>query len=145
VNILNLGCGSDILYDAWNVDRAPLPGVNEVVDLDTSPWPWSDASYSVVRAKDVFEHVADPILFMTQCHRVLASSGLLWIRTPHWSSVDAFTDPTHRRFPTEHTFDYWIRDTLLYRLHNAAYGGVSFTSAGLRADNGSMIVELIKS
>jgi len=44
---------------------------------------------------------------------------------------NAFTDPTHRRFPTEHTFDYWIPGTVLFDEHNPAYGGVAFAKVSM--------------
>jgi len=135
---LNLGAGS-VIRDGWvNVDIAPLPGVDVVWDLDVAPWPWPDGAAERIEAKDVFEHVDDPILFMTECWRVLAPAGTLRIRTPYWRSRDAFTDPTHKRFPTEHTFDYWIPGTELYRANNRAYGAVCFQRVSSRLDGGSM-------
>jgi len=143
---LNLGCGSRPMPEHVNVDRVLLPGVNQVWDLDRTPWPWQDGIAEGIYARDVFEHVADAVAFMTECHRVLAAQGLLWIRTPNvaLSLGDAFTDPTHRRFPTWQTFDYWIPGTLLYKAHNAAYGGVSFDVEDRRPDDGSMVVVLRK-
>jgi predicted SAM-dependent methyltransferase len=135
---LNLGCGSIILPDYVNVDIAPVPGADVVHDLDVRPWPWEADTVEQIVAKDVFEHVESAVIFMAECHRVLVPGGLLHLRTPHYKSRDAFTDPTHRRFPTEHTFDYWIQGTVLHGLHNAAYGGVSFRLAGYRLELGSM-------
>ena len=124
-----------------------LPGVDVVHDLDVAPWPWETAEVERIDAKDVFEHVMDPITFMVEAHRVLIPGGLLHIRTPYFKSKDAFTDPTHRRFPTEFTFDYWISGTVLFGLHNAAYGGVSFIKhpSGIYLDaQGSLDVSLVK-
>jgi predicted SAM-dependent methyltransferase len=149
--ILNLGCGSVLMPGAVNVDVADVPGVDFVWDLDDAPWPFLEAydepQVSEIFAKDVFEHVANPITFMSECHRVLAPGGVLHIRTPYFRSIDAFTDPTHRRFPTEYTFDYWVRGTVLHGLHNAAYGGVSFEleeHVRLDTDGGSLLVDLRK-
>ena len=144
---LNLGCGRARIDGYVNVDVANLPEVDVVHDLDVGPWPIETASAERIDAKDVFEHVANPIVFMTEAHRVLEPGGVLHIRTPHYRSRDAFTDPTHRRFPTEHTFDYWIRGTVLYDLHNAAYGGVAFEKGprGIYLDRaGSLDVTLYK-
>lgn len=141
---VNLGCGSD-RRDGWTgLDRAAGPAVDIVHDLDQGPWPFKDGSVEAILAKDVFEHVADPILFMTECWRVLQPEGSLFIRTPHWRHRDAYTDPTHRRFPTESTFDYWIPGQLLHHLHNAAYGGVSFKLDGLDVISGAINVSLFK-
>lgn len=123
---LNLGSGSRPMPGFVNVDRAALPSVDVVWDLDTAPWPFESGAAEQIAAVDVFEHVADAVMFMTECHRVLQPGAMLLIQTPFWKSRDAFTDPTHKRFPTEHTFDYWIPGTLLFTEHNPAYGGVSF-------------------
>lgn len=141
---LNLGAGGHPEEGYVNVDRVALPGIERVHDLDVGPWPWGAGSVSVVRAKDVFEHVNDPVLFVNECWRVLVDGGLLWIRTPHYRSPDAFTDPTHKRFLTEHSFDYWIADTMLFADHNAAYGGAVFELATFTPDGGSMIFRLRK-
>lgn len=120
---LNLGCGSAPLRDHVNVDISPDVGADVVHDLDTGPWPFPDDCCESIAAQDVFEHLANPILFMTECHRVLKAGGLLLIKSPHWKHRDAYTDPTHRRFCTEFTWDYWIAGTDLHRLHGRAYGG----------------------
>lgn len=147
---LNLGAGSRLMFDAVNVDRVQLPGIDEVWDLDQCPWPWGEDAIEAIHARDVFEHVADAVKFMAECHRVLKRGGELWIRTPNifLSLGDAFTDPTHRRFPTWNTFDYWIPGTRYFEEHNQAYSGiygpVSFTLNDRRPDDGSMIVVLGK-
>lgn len=123
---LNLGAGSRRIDGYVNVDRVSIPGIDVVWDLDTGPWPWADGEVSAIVAKDVFEHVNEPILFMTECHRVLRDDGRLSITTPFFGHVSAFTDPTHKRFPTPFTFDYWVPGTVYYQEHNAAYGAVAF-------------------
>lgn len=142
---VNLGSGTDRMEGFVNLDRAKVPGVDMVHDLDVGPWPFADCSVMDIMAKDVFEHVADPILFMTECWRVLEHRGVLNIRTPHWRHRDAYTDPTHRRFPTEHTFDYWIPGTVLHSLHNKAYGDVDFKLEGpVRVQGGAVEIMLSK-
>lgn len=120
--VLNLGCGKDIRPDAVNVDYRPLPGVDVVHDLD-QPWPWKDGSVAYVKASHVFEHVADPVLFMTEAWRVLTDAGgLLDIRVPYWQHVYAYTDPTHRRFCTHLTWEYWIPGSSLHEAFGEGMG-----------------------
>jgi SAM-dependent methyltransferase len=104
---LNLGCGGRVLDNWVNVDTHPLPNVDVVHDLDLFPWPWPDDSVNQVVASHVFEHVRFPVEFVLECWRVLRPGGLLTIQCPHWTSENAFTDPTHVRFVTDRTFDYW--------------------------------------
>lgn len=140
---LNLGAGGYQPPGYVHVDRAAVPGINVVHDLDAAPWPWLDSSVDEIMAKDVFEHVDDPVTFMTECHRVLRTGGTLRMQTPHWRSEQAFTDPTHKRFPTEFTWDYWIPGTILYEASNAAYGGVAFERVRMQV-GASIVIELSK-
>jgi predicted SAM-dependent methyltransferase len=141
---LNLGAGSALLTGWINLDRVPMPGIDVVHDLDSGPWPFETSSANQIVAKDVFEHVADPILFMTECHRILRPSAGLFIHCPYYKGRDAFTDPTHKRFPTEHTFDYWIPGTALYNANNRAYGAVAFARQSLEISGEHIAVNLIK-
>jgi cyclopropane fatty-acyl-phospholipid synthase-like methyltransferase len=142
---LNLGSGSTPrVSGVVNVDIARLPEVDVVHDLDVLPWPWDDASVKAITAQDVFEHVGDPIGFMTESHRVLETGGELAIKSPHFRHQDAFTDPTHRRFCTLHTWDYWINGTELHKLHGAAYGGVTFGLMSRQVHSGAIYIRLHK-
>lgn len=120
---LNLGCGPIILPDTVNVDIVPLPGVDVITDLD-QPWPWADETVSEILASHLFEHVEKPVLFMAEAWRVLAPGGGLDIRVPYYRHVFAFTDPTHRRFCTELTFDYWIPGQALHDAYGPGFGSV---------------------
>ncbi len=141
---VNLGCGSDYREGWIGVDRVKIPGVDIVHDLDTGPWPFHDDSVEEILARDVFEHVADPVMFMTECWRILQPMGLLHIKTPHWKHRDAYTDPTHKRFPTEHSFDYWLPGTILHSLHGKAYGDVNFGQDSMHITVGAIHLKLIK-
>lgn len=145
---LNLGSGSQPRVPGFvNVDLVALDQVDVVHDLDVHPWPWDDASVKAIVAQDVFEHLADPIGFMVECHRVLESGGELLMKVPHWQHQDAYTDPTHRRFCTEYTWDYWIKGTVLFERHNAAYSRGEYCAFALdkrAVANGSIFIQLHK-
>lgn len=141
---LHLGSGRIRIDGFTNVDIAPLPEVDVVHDLDVAPWPFADESVQEIRAFDIFEHVNNPITFMTEGHRVLVPGGSFLIRTTHWKSESAFTDPTHKRFCTPYTFDYWVPGTIYHEHHNAAYGGVDFIKEKLGPSGLEMLVLLRK-
>lgn len=109
--LLNLGCGSQTVVGAVNVDRVAGPGVTAVLDLDRLPWPWPDGTFAAAWALDLFEHVADPLAFMTELHRVLQPGARVRVRTTCWETRQSFTDPTHRRFCTPDTFAFWDPST----------------------------------
>ncbi len=110
---INLGCGKDVKGGWTNCDHHPLPGVDVVMDLDTFPWPFDNDSASDIFASHIYEHVGKPIDFVLECWRVLKPGGRLTIICPHWTSENAFTDPTHVRFVTDRTFDYWCKGETL--------------------------------
>ena len=121
VKAVNLGSGHLCYPEAINVDAVALPGVDVVHDLDVFPWPFDDQSQDEVWAPSIFEHVEDPIAFMRECWRILKPGGLLHLVVPHWQSENAFTDPTHKRFLTERSFDYWCVGTALHNQFGDQY------------------------
>jgi predicted SAM-dependent methyltransferase len=142
VRKLNLGCGKDIREGYINVDIVKGDGVDFAVDLDRPVWPFATGNFDKILAYDVFEHVLRPVTFMTECFRLLVPGGLLHLRTPHYMAQHAYTDPTHVRFPTEHTWDYWIPGTILHDTHNAFYGGVSFERISMKIVQGQIFLTL---
>jgi len=94
--ILNLGAGNDIRAGAWNVDREALPGIDEVVDLDETPWPWDTSSWREVHTRHVLEHLREPLKAVAEIKRVLRDGGE-WVLT-YPIGHTRFEDPTHRHY-----------------------------------------------
>lgn len=141
---VNLGAGSDIRAGFVNVDWAALPGVDIVHNLDVLPWPFEDASVDEIIANDIFEHVNDALGFVNEIGRILKPGGVLRMRTCHWQHINAHTDPTHRRFPTEHTMDYWIKGTEFFEKYAGAYAapGVAFERIKIERDGSELLFVL---
>lgn len=104
---LNVGCGRDVRRGWVNLDRAPLPGVDVVHDLDAGPLPFENDCFDEVLCRDVLEHV-DLLAAMRELHRVLRPGGRLRIRVPHFTSRNVWDDPTHRRAFALSTFDAFV-------------------------------------
>jgi hypothetical protein len=113
--VLDVGCGRDKLPGSIGIDRNPRSDADIIHDLDARPWPIEDGSFDEVRALDVLEHVVDFVGCVEEIHRVCRDGALVHVRMPFVSSVDAFTDPTHRRAGSARTFDYFVPDTPLGR------------------------------
>lgn len=142
---LNLGCGTHPREGWVNLDRVKMPGVDVVHDLDDLPWPFIDGEAEEIFGEDVFEHVDDPIGFMAECWRVLAVGGHLRLRTTFWQSKSAYTDPTHKRFCTELTFDYWCIGTEYAERYGAAYArGCGFEKIEVVLDGAELAAHLVK-
>jgi len=92
-DVLHLGCGDDERPEAWNVDARDTAAADEVVDLDATPWPWPDASFSYIIANHVVEHLADIHAALCEMARVLRPGGEAVVRVP--IGTDACADPDH--------------------------------------------------
>lgn len=95
-DVLDVGCGSAKWPGAIGLDVSPDTAADIVHDLDVFPYPFADDSFDQVLMQDVIEHVAQPIQVMQELHRICRDGARIHIRTPHFSSVLAYSDPTHK-------------------------------------------------
>lgn len=104
--VLNLGCGRKHVAGALNLDVTPETGPDVVHDLNRRPWPFPDGQFREVIANDVIEHLNDVMATFEEIHRVCRDGAAVKIAVPHFSSGNAYTDPTHRHFFGFFTLDY---------------------------------------
>lgn len=125
--ILHLGCGHMGIKGAVNHDITKHGDHVDVAhDLDQMPWPWPEETFEKIIAFDVVEHLkCEMNQWLNEAWRILEPRGLFLVRVPHYQHENAFTDPTHRRFFTPRTFDYW---DLTKELHHK-YGCYYFAEA----------------
>jgi SAM-dependent methyltransferase len=121
-DVLNLGCGRKLMDSAVNVDISAEVGADVVHDLARMPWPLPSDAFDHVHAYDVIEHLDDVPAAMEEIHRVCRSGARVHITVPHFSSANAYTDPTHRHQFSAFSFDYFDRDHAL-----AFYSQARFT------------------
>ena len=103
--IVDLGCGPKKTPGALGVDIFPFPGVDVVTDLDKTPWPLEEAGFDRIRCSHVLEHVADVVAFLAEVHRIAKPGATLHITTPHFSSLNSWSDPTHLRHLAANWYD----------------------------------------
>jgi SAM-dependent methyltransferase len=125
---LDVGCGSKKLPGATGIDMLALPGVDIVHNLESFPWPIADNSYDLVFANHFLEHVSDVPRTIGEMHRILSPRGRVVIQVPYFRSTDAFGDPTHQRFFTARSLDYFIQDA--GRFERFSYTPFSFSRIG---------------
>ena len=92
---LNLGCGNSRILGYTGVDLYPCQGRDITHDLN-QPLPFPDSSVSAVIAHHIIEHVADPMKFLEDIHRVCRNDAEVEIITPHFASATSYIDITHK-------------------------------------------------
>ena len=93
--ILDIGCGSSKTPGAVGLDISADTDADIVHDLDVFPYPIEDSSFDQILLQDVIEHVGEPIRVFEELHRLARPGARIQLRTPHFSSVLAYGDPTH--------------------------------------------------
>ncbi len=97
-DILDLGCGNRKYPGAVGLDLSADTEADIVHDLDDYPWPIADSSFDQILMQDVIEPVAEPYRLMEELHRIARPDAVVQLRTPHFSSMLAYGDPTHRHY-----------------------------------------------
>jgi SAM-dependent methyltransferase len=80
---------------AVGLDISPDTQADIVHDLNVFPYPIEDNRFDEILAQDVIEHVREPIRVFEEFHRIAKQGAQIQLRTPHFSSVLAYGDPTH--------------------------------------------------
>jgi SAM-dependent methyltransferase len=96
--ILDIGCGAVKVPGSVGLDISADTAADVVHDLDAFPYPIADASFDQILLQDVIEHVREPIRLFEELHRISRPGARIQMRTPHFSSVLAYGDPTHRHY-----------------------------------------------
>lgn len=110
---LDVGCGNSKIPGAVGIDLIPGPQIDVVHDLDQVPWPLESNAFQVIRLWSVVEHLRNLVAVMEEVHRVARPGAMVLIGTPHFSSANAYTDPTHVHFFSGRFLDYFIEGTEL--------------------------------
>ena len=114
--ILELGCGFNKTPGAFGVDIIAGSQADLVHDLNVFPYPFADSSWDRLICRDVLEHVEDFVRTMEEIWRVGSKGAMVEVVAPFMSSVNYYSDPTHRRAFTSRSFDYFIEGTAAFRL-----------------------------
>jgi len=108
---IQLGCGRDKRKGYVNVDGSPEVNPDKVWDLEKTPLPFKDNSVEEILANHVLEHIQNFIPLMHDLWRICKNKTKIKIKTPFYSAWGQFNDPTHVRFFTPFTFNYFKKGT----------------------------------
>ena len=104
---LDVGCGTSKEPGSVGMDRVASVRPDVLHDIDSFPWPFEDCSFDRVLLKHVIEHVSDVVKTMEEIHRVGKNGAKVLIITPHYSSSNSWTDPTHKQHLGFYTFEFF--------------------------------------
>lgn len=104
--IVDLGCGPRKLLGAFGFDCQRLPGVDAVCNFDGS-LPLQTSAVDIVYLSHIVEHIRDLVRFMEEIYRICRPGAEVRVVVPYYTSRGAFRDPTHVRYITEDTFQYF--------------------------------------
>ena len=106
--VLELGCGFSKTPGAFGIDVIPGSNADLIHDLNVFPYPVADSAWDLIICRDVLEHVDDFVRTMEEIWRIGAPGAIVEVRAPFMSSVNYYSDPTHRRAFTSRSFDYFL-------------------------------------
>ena len=117
---LDLGCGRAKTPGAVGLDINPNSDADVLHDVDALPYPFADNSFDEIICSGIIEHVAEIVPVLEELHRIGRPGAVLRITTPYFTSVDAFTDPTHKHYLSSRSFDYFTGDFPEYGFYSKA-------------------------
>jgi SAM-dependent methyltransferase len=110
--VLDIGCGKKKQEPgAVGLDRQPGSAADVLCELAHFPWPLRSDCADRIYLSHFLEHQPDILRVMAEVHRIAKPGAEVIIVTPHYSSPDSFTDPTHLHHLGYHSFDYFERDS----------------------------------
>jgi SAM-dependent methyltransferase len=109
--VLDVGCGTRKAEpDAVGIDVSPRSAADIIWDLDQFPWPLQSDAFDRIHMSHIIEHVRDVTRTMAEIYRVACDGADVFVVTPHFSSHNSFTDPTHVRHLAARSFQYFTGD-----------------------------------
>jgi len=109
---LNIGCGDHRIEGVIGCDiDGNAAAVDVVCDLNVYPYPFADGSFQRIVCRDILEHLDDVPRTIAELHRLLKPGGTVEVRIPHFTSMDAYADPTHRHYLSARSLDFCLEGT----------------------------------
>jgi len=108
--ILDIGCGRNKKQGAIGIDRADLPGVDIIADIEEGLHFLPDEFADTIYAMSCLEHLDNFEKMMCEIVRVLKKDGKAIIEIPHFSNPYYYSDPTHKRFFGLYSFYYFVEE-----------------------------------
>ena len=106
--IIDIGCGNIKQEPGCiGLDQSFNSKADVVCDLKHFPWPLRDNVASKIYLSHIMEHLEDLMGTMGEIHRIGKPGAKVFVVTPHFSSHNSYTDPTHRYHLAWASFDHF--------------------------------------
>ena len=103
---LNIGSGKEKRIGYFTLDNSRLVNPDILADLEKE-LPIEDNTFTEIIGNHILEHIDNLNGLMKELNRISKKGAIIKIRVPFYLSVGAFMDPTHKRFFTPFTMDYY--------------------------------------
>lgn len=110
---LNLGCGGRRIDGFIGVDRYRTPAVDVIADI-ADRLPFADGTVDEIMLDNVIEHIADIPKLMHELHRISRDGARIVVRTPHFTSLSSWRDPTHLHHLSYFSLDHFAREQVAH-------------------------------
>ena len=104
---LDFGCGTRRQPASIGVDVNLNSAADVIANLDRFPYPFADNTFDRIYCDGIIEHLGNVVQVMEELYRIARPGAYIIIITPYFTSVDAFSDPTHRHYFSARSFDYF--------------------------------------
>ncbi len=118
---LHLGCGNNHKKGYINCDISKEVNPDQIVDLEKR-LPFKNNFVEEIIINHTLEHINNFIQLMEEFYRICKSGAKIKIRVPYFAYPGAFQDPTHVRFFTLKTFNYFKKENNLNYYSKARFG-----------------------
>ncbi len=118
------------------MDSNPAASPDLLHDMNDIPYPFAADTFDRVVCLNSMEHTPHVIRVIEELHRITRAGGEIFISSPHFSSHDFFTDPTHQHAFSTRSFDYFVEGTQLCALR---YSALRFRKRSVRITFGGYL------
>ena len=117
---LHLGCGNDYKNGYINCDISEKIKTDKIIDLEQF-LPFEDNSVEEIITNHTLEHIKNFIQLIEEMYRISKNGAIINIKVPYFAYPGSFADPTHVRFLTLKTFEYFTYNNGLNYYSNARF------------------------
>lgn len=97
-HIIDIGCGTDKMPGALRLDMNPAVNPDIVLEIGRGvEIPAASDYFDEIHLKDIVEHVDDVAWLLSEVHRIGSANAEVYVRYPHFSSINNYGDVTHNR------------------------------------------------